>query len=187
MEIISGHKPHTGGCLFAFKCHGFSQIKQPKQGAFCAAHLGKDPRFVSKYSLRPFCTCSRRALHSFSLSRRRASEHSSITWREKLKHTLHRKHKRAVISLCSPVCQNKTFVLYIRVLCGSTDLSLIKGTFHHSPPCLLHLLVSFSFQRQLLVDVIRAEDGLQVEPGALACQPLLQHVLQAPEEGNSTT
>ncbi len=71
--------------------------------------------------------------------------------------------------------------------CGSSDLSIIKGTFHDSPPCLLHLLISFSFHRQLLADIIRAEDGLQIQPGALARQPLLQHILKAPEEGSGAT
>lgn len=48
-------------------------------GTLGEADLGKDARFVSKYSLRPFCTCSKSMLHSFSLSSRRASAHSSIT------------------------------------------------------------------------------------------------------------
>lgn len=51
------------------------------------------------------------------------------------------------------------------VLAAMTNLSFVEGAFHDPPPGVLHLLVPFTLHWQLLHYVVRAEDGLQVEPG----------------------
>lgn len=45
-----------------------------------------------------------------------------------------------------------------------TNLSFVEGAFHDPPPCVLHVLVPLTFHWQLLHYVVRAKDGLQVEP-----------------------
>ena len=45
------------------------------------AYLGKDPLFVSRYSLSPFWTSSSSLLQSFKLANRRGSGHRSITYK----------------------------------------------------------------------------------------------------------
>lgn len=59
----------------------------------------------------------------------------------------------------------------------SPHLPVIIGVLHDLPPDALHGLVALALHRQLPGDVLRVEDGLQVEPGPLAVQPLLQHLL----------
>lgn len=65
------------------------------------------------------------------------------------------------------------------LLVAEAHLLVLKGVLHDLAPRALHGLVARGLHRKLAVDVVRAEDGLQVEPGALAGQPLLQNVLSA--------
>lgn len=66
------------------------------------------------------------------------------------------------------------------MLCESAEKSYLWVFFcilHHLTPDTFHSLVPLGFHRQLPVDVLRAEDGLQIQPGSLAIQPLIQHIL----------
>jgi hypothetical protein len=56
-------------------------------------------------------------------------------------------------------------------------LPVLIGVLHDLPPDPLHGLVALALHRQLPGDVFRSEDGLKVEPGPLAVQPFLQHLL----------
>lgn len=51
------------------------------------------------------------------------------------------------------------------------DPGVLVSAVHHLPPHALHRLVPLALHRELAVDVLRAENGLQVEPGALARHP----------------
>ena len=59
----------------------------------------------------------------------------------------------------------------------SKYLGILLGRCHDLPPDAVHGLVALAFDRQLPHDVLRAEDGFQVEPGPLAQGPLLHHIL----------
>ena len=52
------------------------------------------------------------------------------------------------------------------------DSRVLVGVVHHFPPHALHRLVPLALHRKLTVDVLRAKDGLKVEPGALARHPV---------------
>ena len=57
------------------------------------------------------------------------------------------------------------------------NLRRVLGALHDLAPESVHRLVSLALDWQLTVDVLRAEDRLQVEPLALTRDPLVQHVL----------
>lgn len=57
-------------------------------------------------------------------------------------------------------------------------LRIILGGLHQLPPDPLHSLVPLALHRQLSVDVLRREDGLQVQPRPLTRDPLIQNVLR---------
>ena len=59
----------------------------------------------------------------------------------------------------------------------ASHLGIALGGGDGLPPVLVHHGELLALGGQLLVDVGRLEDGLQVEPVALDCQPRLQHAL----------
>lgn len=52
-------------------------------------------------------------------------------------------------------------------------LRVFLGVFHDFPPEPFHRLVTLALSRQLTIDVLRAEDRLQVEPLSLTQKPLV--------------
>jgi len=58
-----------------------------------------------------------------------------------------------------------------------TDLWRVLGVLHDLAPEPIHRLIPLALNRKLSIDVLRAEDRLQVEPLSLAHDPLVQHIL----------
>jgi hypothetical protein len=70
----------------------------------------------------------------------------------------------------------QTFAATTQIL-SLSYVGVLLGVLHDFAPQPLHGLVALALGGQLAVDVVRREDGLEVQPLALAQQPLVQHVL----------